>query len=490
MRQWQDLLEQVIAYNTLDDGSLLMHETRSGKVVRDFDYNLKWNLQEGFPIVTTKEVNLENILAELFMFLSGSCDRRIMQELRFGEFEDERFDIWKGDCLRAAKENPQRFNGYNLGNMYPVQWRMKRIPVSGVHKVKRKQDIDSDYQPVGNPTVAGVGINDVRAATKLHPKLYMLWRDMLVRCYGNQKRHQSWRDQGVTVSPRWHQFSNFLGDVYCLSGFQEWVSNPSEYCLDKDYFGAKVYSRNTCIFLERSLNCKLSSNTKVYEVNGEIFFGSQELADYYNIPRKGSIETTLTTRKLPFDIVDNEGEEFYRPKIYIDQLQNLITEIKENPTSRYLLVDSWNPNYEVDSVLGACHNMFQVYVDIDEHGYKHLDLKYNQRSVDSGLGLPYNITSYAMLLIFLAKLTGCTPRYLTASLGDTHIYGNSLSQISEILTREPYPLPAFKFPMFKSIEDLISKPLYKFGLVGYNNHGKVSIELKVGDKDERDKSTN
>ncbi len=557
MQQYQQLLSNVLAYNLLDDGSYLMRRTRSGDVVSSFDHKLKFNLAHGFPAVTTKELNLDNILAELFMFLSGSCDRRLMQELRFGDFKDDRFDIWKGDCLRAAKENPERFNGYNLGELYPEMWMKKRITSSPLLvEVIEKFDVDSefeikfggipadnshelcdkhfqnslgyDYKVIGkyeagvkkpkevkatllvqfsesgycvrktiqeiksgrvsdpySPTLKGVGrLGDTsRKSWNEHDnRLYRLWANMITRCYDkNHPNYASYGAKGVSVSPRWHYFSEFKKDVYCLSGYQSWVGD-STYHLDKDYLSGKVYSRNTCIFLEESVNQRIK-NVDVHKVDGKLFLNLSEALQYKGLKRQADYESQCRHLKAQGSLVEKIKERLL-PKIFINQIQDLIDSLKETPTDRRLLVDAWNPEYKEKAVLPACHNMFQVWVDFDEHGHRYLDLKYNQRAVDAGLGLPYNISSYAMLLIFLAKLTGCQPRHLTAELGVTEIYENSLEQIGTILNRQPFDLPSFKFPSFKSLDDLLTKPLYKFGLIDYKNHGILKIDLKVGVEDE------
>lgn len=172
----------------------------------------------------------------------------------------------------------------------------------------------------------------------------------------------------------------------------------------------------------------------------------------------------------------------------VDQIKNLIHSLKYDPTSRYHIVSAWNPNVIHEIALPSCHMFFQCYVDIDQHGYKYLDLKWYQRSVDSFLGLPFNIASYGALLVFLAKLSGCMPRWLIGDLGDTHIYEQHLPQVQTLLAREPLALPAFKFPRFTSLEELLSYTANDFHLINYENHGILKGKLTVGAEGENNEA--
>ena len=125
----------------------------------------------------------------------------------------------------------------------------------------------------------------------------------------------------------------------------------------------------------------------------------------------------------------------------IDQLQNVINTIKTNPKDRRLLVSAWNPAKLDKMALPPCHYSFQFYC-VDNK----LSLMWNQRSVDSFIGLPFNIASYALLLHIVAKMTNCIPNELIASLGDTHIYLNHIEPVKLQLTRTPHALPMLEMP--------------------------------------------
>lgn len=125
--------------------------------------------------------------------------------------------------------------------------------------------------------------------------------------------------------------------------------------------------------------------------------------------------------------------------VYIDQLKNVIEEIKKAPDSRRLLVSAWNASDIPNMALPPCHTMFQFYVD-----GKFLDLQLYQRSGDIALGIPFNIASYSLLLALVAKETKLKPRFFIHSLGDAHIYENHISSITEQMERPELKLPRIK----------------------------------------------
>ena len=133
----------------------------------------------------------------------------------------------------------------------------------------------------------------------------------------------------------------------------------------------------------------------------------------------------------------------------IDQISNVVEQIKKNPDSRRLIVSAWNVA-EVDSMaLPPCHTLFQFYVAEGK-----LSLQLYQRSADTFLGVPFNIASYALLLQMMAQVTGLKPGEFVHPTGDTHVYTNHLEQLQLQLTRAPRTLPVMRInPEVKSIFD-------------------------------------
>jgi thymidylate synthase len=199
----------------------------------------------------------------------------------------------------------------------------------------------------------------------------------------------------------------------------------------------------------------------------------------------------------------------------IDQIQNLINDLKTNPDSRRLMVNSWNVGELDQMVLPPCHYGFQVYtrelsdserakiywdkkgienpilpalrkdIDNDNIPTRAISLMWNQRSVDTPLGLPFNLASYGLLLEIIAKGVNMVPDELIGNLGDTHIYLNQIEGIKEQLTREPYQLPTLKHmktdEFFKSLSEDLSLITHldssDFTLENYQSHPSIKLPL-------------
>ncbi len=154
-----------------------------------------------------------------------------------------------------------------------------------------------------------------------------------------------------------------------------------------------------------------------------------------------------------------------------DQLATIIDQIKNNPDSRRLIVNSWNPPQIKDMALPPCHMMFQFYVSDNK-----LSLQMYQRSADAFLGVPFNIASYALLLMLVAKVCNLEPYEFVHTIGDAHIYLNHLEQVKLQLQREPKPLPKLLLADKLNIEDFAFDDIQ---LVDYHPHptikGKVAV---------------
>jgi len=159
----------------------------------------------------------------------------------------------------------------------------------------------------------------------------------------------------------------------------------------------------------------------------------------------------------------------------VDQLEQVIEDIKNSPDSRRLIVSAWNPKdipVMIKSGLPPCHTLFQFYVSNGR-----LSCQLYQRSADVFLGVPYNISSYALLTLMIAKVTGLEPGEFVHSFGDTHIYLNHLEQVEEQLSREPHSLPQLKIKNNRS--SLFEFEINDFELTEYEPHPFISAPIAV-----------
>jgi thymidylate synthase len=196
--------------------------------------------------------------------------------------------------------------------------------------------------------------------------------------------------------------------------------------------------------------------------------------------------------------------------VYIDQIANLINDIKTNPDSRRLLVSAWNPADLPNQVLPPCHYGFQVYtrelsleerveiygvekiqtnnagwyecslaeLDVNQANIpkRAISLMFNMRSTDVGLGLSFNLSSYGLLLMMIAKQVNMVPDELIYNGGDVHLYLNHIEPIKEQLTREPYPLPTVKISD-RVVNDISEYTLDDITLENYQSHPKIYFPL-------------
>ena len=163
-----------------------------------------------------------------------------------------------------------------------------------------------------------------------------------------------------------------------------------------------------------------------------------------------------------FNVAKGEGY-----LLQIDQIHKLIVDIKNNPDSRRLMVSAWNVGEVEEVVLPPCHYGFQCYVQDGK-----LSLMWNQRSCDTFLGIPFNIASYATLLLLLCKETGLEAGELIGNLGDVHLYKNHVQQAKEQIVREPFPLPTIELTNV----DILNGE-WDYEIKGYEYHPTIKAPL-------------
>ena len=201
----------------------------------------------------------------------------------------------------------------------------------------------------------------------------------------------------------------------------------------------------------------------------------------------------------------------------IDQIKNLINDLKTNPDSRRLMISAWDPSDLPNQALPPCHYGFQVYTreltikerfelweklpnkdvmdfpigsleDMTDEIYhntltqigvpeRSISLMWNQRSADFLLGIPFNIASYATLLEILAKEVNMVPDELIGNLGDTHLYSNHVEQAKEQISRTPYKLPTLEIKVDNLLDSLMDWKPSDFSIIGYESHPSIKAPL-------------
>ncbi|HEY4112588.1 MAG TPA: thymidylate synthase [Rhizomicrobium sp.] len=156
----------------------------------------------------------------------------------------------------------------------------------------------------------------------------------------------------------------------------------------------------------------------------------------------------------------------------IDQIANVIADIRQNPDSRRLIVTAWNPADVPKMTLPPCHCLFQFYVADGR-----LSCQLYQRSADIFLGVPFNIASYALLTMMVAQVTGFEAGEFIHTFGDAHLYLNHIEQAREQLSRQPYPLPIMR--LNPEVKDIFAFRYEDFTLENYRAHPHIKAEVAV-----------
>ncbi|KZV95153.1 thymidylate synthase [Exidia glandulosa HHB12029] len=163
----------------------------------------------------------------------------------------------------------------------------------------------------------------------------------------------------------------------------------------------------------------------------------------------------------------------------VDQLKEVIRKIKEDPTDRRIILSAWNPADLTLMALPPCHMFCQFYVHLPDetHARPRLSCLMYQRSADLGLGIPFNIASYALLTCMIAHVTGTDPHELIIQLGDAHVYRDHVDALKIQLERTPKPFPTLRFK--RTVDDIDDFTVDDFVIEGYNPHPTIAMKMSV-----------
>ena len=294
----------------------------------------------------------------------------------------------------------------------------------------------------------------------------------------------------VFVNKNWKCFEIFLKEIATLPGFDLWIHNPNEYVLDIDYFGANYYGLKTTIFLPRKYNKKIHNDISANSGNliiaknkqtGQVFkFVACDLFyKKFNIRDKNLINAALSenngqSKNWTFEVISPPQGFKWRQRFFVDQISELIENLKTNSDSRRHILSAWNVKDISNMALPPCHTIAQFYVYDNE-----LSCHLYQRSADLPLGSPFNIASYALLTHILAKLCNYKVGEFVYSIGDAHIYHNQIDGVKEQLNRESLPGPQLVMPDFNSLDEMLKLPVSSFKLEGYSHHPEIKFPFAV-----------
>lgn len=589
MKQYQNLLQDI-----LDNGREKGDRTGTG-TISVFGRQERFNLQNGFPLLTTKKIHWKSVVHELLWFLKGDTNIKYLNDNgvriwdewadsngELGPVYGEMLRSYPGsnECVLIEKkdvcddtvvfENQKQMdikddggkytgniftnhqgmeyvvlgidgNNYN-GNTYSVQF-----SYSGYIKsdISSKDIPDGKFPDQGIPSIYGVGILGSyknKKETLINKVLRRNWENMISRCYNyKDKSYLNYGGNGVVVCERWKRLDCFIEDAKKLPNWFLKSKNP-EYVLDKDYFGnSKIYHPDACVWLTRENSNRYKENCiSVIATNVEtgkvkyfpsIRDASQKLGLSEPAITKRVCGETLRKMEKGVSVGGYILKEFVsndyvvRYPNNVDQISNIINEIKHNPSSRRLCIDLWNPSLIPDpktppkenallgkQALTACHCFVQFYceeltlleraeiarykldgsmgtteyiiacMDNEAIPRHRLSCQLYQRSADAFLGVPFNIASYALLTHIIAYICNMQAGDFIHTFGDLHIYLNHIDQVKEQLSRDPLPLPKLTIRNRKML-GLSSAPenfeFDDFILDGYDPHPTIKAKVAV-----------
>jgi thymidylate synthase len=533
MKQYQELLRHI-----LDNGT--RHSDRTGVgTISTFGYQTRYDLREGFPIVTTKRVPFRWVAEELFWFLQGSTSET--------ELRKRGVDIWQ----EWADEKGE------LGPIYGAQWRnwrqitdieprrreyhppiietpfdkkiildsssnhneligktfdsatgkfvvIKEYKVLRPDEKSKRWEFDVKFVNTGFvqkgcskqvvlnaqirdryfPSAHGIGCLGEQVAREDYDLLYQTWQAMLARCYDEKHiGYDKYGEKGIFVDSRWLIFSNFVEDAKKLPNWLLKFEYKDEYSLDKDYYGSNCYSPETCLWLsklEQSLNTEKTRLVQATAPNGDVFvrMGLKTLCKEFGFTNPSVYQVlngkTKTHKGWKFEWLNH----IKNPRIRVfDQVKQVIAQIKHEPDSRRILINAWNVAELEKMALVPCHLLTQFSV---RNGKLYCQLY--QRSADAFLGVPFNISSYALLTQMIAHVCDLEVGEFIHTFGDLHIYSNHLEQVEELLKREPLELPKLEFvnaENLKGFDGLLNFKYENLNLIGYQSHGKIAAPVAV-----------
>jgi thymidylate synthase len=534
MIQYQQLLQHI-----LDNGVHKADRTGTG-TLSVFGYQMRFNLNEGFPLVTTKKMFSKGMIHELLWFISGRTDVKYLQEngVNF-------WDSWVGDDGTIGFGYGKQLRDIDYITQVPIKkytaLELKLIkstnPISQIDRMSNTnktkfsvgQIIETDYngsliiikelpandkinrihwlirftetnyetiaiysdllhKKIKDPfhrSVFNVGYYGIFDETDKNLEMLLdTWREMFRRCY-NQKAegYKSYGAKGVHVEESWHCFANFQKDFKKIPGWELKLEYPEQYSLDKDILWASNrYGLNTCVWASKK---EQSGNTST-----NCYF--QAKSPEGKIHTFSSIREAYSLFKLNLSAVHRCIHGKLKTHKNWSEFTKLLP--KENHAMRYRHIDQLktliagikhNPESRRHVIsLWNSHDIDRMNLPVC-HGNiiqfnvvnGKLSCLMYQRSGDTFLGVPVNIASYALLTHMIAQVCGLGVGDFVHIIGDAHLYMDHIDQTELQLTREPKVLPLLKLnPSIKDIDDFKYEDIT---IEGYDPHPAIKGNVSV-----------
>ncbi len=444
MRPYIDLVQDILQYGERRDD-------RTGVgTLSIFDAKLSFDLRQRFPLVTLKETRWKIAFLEMLFFISGQTNAKWLEE--------------RGSKLWT----PWGDSNGNLGPVYGFNWRRWGAKPDNVPqpKPKLREGVDATFAGVAS----GAGANG--------HSLLGTWMGMIQRCYDpSSVGYKNYGARGVHVCDEWLEFTKFAEDATTLPGYVNKLKEPGRYELDKDIIGnGFTYGPKSCCWVTREDNQNAKSEW-LYTVEKEgqrfVFTNTSQFCQEHGILRANFEH--LWTRggdivRYGFKFVKKE-----RLVPEVDQVVQLIDGLRNNPFGRRHIVTAWDVGQLHNMALPPCHHTHQCYVTNDGH----LDLKVFIRSSDVALGLPFNVSQYALLTHLYARAAGLTARRLIVDIGDAHLYLNHVDAMREAVSmRSPVDCQPQLWVNTRNTDIDGYKP-EDFDITGYTFHPHIPLPVAV-----------
>lgn len=477
MIQYHDLLRHI-----LDNGVIKSDRTGTG-TISVFGHQMRFDLSENFPLMTTKKIHWASIKEELLWFLRG--------ETNIASLQKRGVTIWD-EWIKPIQ---------NIGGPSPTR------PIIWVTRRDEEDDISVNQE------------NIKPESETVRRRLHRTWEWMMAVC--TDKTHSEYHlhgGKGAFVSDRWRKEENFISDAMSLQNWEfSKKDKKGEYVLSRNYYGSKSFSPKTTVWLHCDEENYIQSELEYIRVtkpNGDVetFLSSDHAGKFLSIPpplvkllvERGkdiiAEETVGLVESIDKNILNwkfkrinpkadsvlrmafSDGElgpvygyqwrHWKTPDGEVDQIKEICQQLKMSPDSRRIMLSAWNVADINKMALPPCHSFAQFGVSDGK-----LNCHLYQRSADAFLGVPFNIASYALLTLILAKISGLKPGEFVHSFGDLHIYSNHIDQVREQLSREFLPLPTVTINDRVNDIDMISSD--DIVLSGYVSHPAIKAPIAV-----------